>query len=225
MLRDAGFREGMRLGLPLAVSALLLSISFGATAAAAGWGVAAPIAASGLVFSGSAQFALLGALTGGSGWLTGVGAAALVNARFIPMGLSMAPWLKGRRPRRALESMAIVDASWVLAHEGAGRFDRGKLFGATAVQYPMWVLGTVIGVVVAPSGDLFATLGLDAIYPAFFLVLLLEELEERPGGLPIAVAAALVAGVLVLLMPPGLAVLACGAVALVGARRRLRAPA
>lgn len=224
MLSHPSFRAGMRAGLPLAITALLLSISFGATAESAGWGWVAPIVASALVFSGSAQFALLGALAGGSGALTGIGAAALVNARFIPMGMSMGPWLKGRRPRRAVESMAIVDGSWVLAHEGGGRFDREKLFGATAVQYPMWVLGTAIGVIASPSVELFNTLGLDTIYPAFFLVLLLEELEERPAGLPVALGALVVAGALVFVLPTGLAVLACGAVALLGLRRKLREP-
>ncbi len=218
------FREGARLGLPLGLSALLLAITFGATARSGGWGVAAPIVASVVVFSGSAQFALLAALAGGAGVASGVGAAALVNARFVPMGLSMGPWLKGGRLRRAVESLAIVDASWVLAHEGGARFNRDKLLGATAVQYPMWVLGTVVGVLLSPSADVFESLAFDALYPAFFLVLLMEELEARPATRWTALLSALVVGALVLVLPPGVAVVACGFVALLGLRRRLADP-
>jgi hypothetical protein len=54
-----------------------------------------------------------------------------------------------------------------MAARGDGSFDRAYLFGHTGVQYVSWVAGTVLGVVV-PSLDARA-LGLDAVFPAFFL--------------------------------------------------------
>ena len=62
-------------------------------------------------------------------------------------------------------------------------------------------------------------LGLDAIFPAFFLILLVDELRERPAVAAAALAAAM-ALVLVPVAPPGIPVLAAGLVALLGLRER-----
>ena len=57
------------------------------------------------------------------------------------------------------------------------------MLGATLPSYPCWVAGTAIGVF---AGDLIgdpAALGLDALFPAFFLCLLVEgELRPGPAG-------------------------------------------
>jgi predicted branched-subunit amino acid permease len=86
-------------------------------------------------------------------------------------------------------------------------------------SYPCWVGGTAIGVF---AGDLIgdpAALGLDAIFPAFFLCLLVEG-EVRPG-LPSVVAGlgALVALALIPFTPAGVPVIAASATALLGLRR------
>ena len=77
------------------------------------------------------------------------------------------------------------------------------MLGATVPSYPCWVGGTVIGVF---AGGLIgdpAALGLDVLFPAFFLCILVEG-ELRPG-LPAVVAAlgALIAFVLIPLHPRG----------------------
>jgi predicted branched-subunit amino acid permease len=213
-----GFRDGLRASLPLAVSTGLLGITFGATALAIGWPPAAPIVASLVIFSGSAQFALLTVLAGGGGLATAVGSAALFNARFVPMGIALAPSLHGGRVRRAVEGLTNVDGSWVIAHEGEGRFDRHKLFGATVTQFVAWLGGTVVGVVAAPPQSVFHDFGLDVIYPAFFLVLLLEELREGGGSWRVALASAALAAALLWVVSPGVTLLLCAAVALTGLR-------
>ena len=122
---EDGVRAGVRASRPYLLPTLALGVSFGILARDAGWGVVAPVVASLVVFSGSAQFALVAVLAAGGGALAAVGAAALVNARFAPLGLALGPALRGGRVRRALEAQANVDASWVLAHRGDGTFDRG----------------------------------------------------------------------------------------------------
>ncbi|BAL87549.1 hypothetical protein AMIS_23290 [Actinoplanes missouriensis 431] len=169
----------MRVGAGLAAAGFVLAITFGATAHDQGWSPLAAIVASVLIFSGSAQFALLAALAGGGGIGPAIGAALLINGRFLPMGLAVGPSLSGGRFRRALQGQAVVDGSWVAAHLGGGRFDRRRLFGATIVQWPAWVAGTVLGVLAAPSPGLVERLGLDVVFSAFFLVLLLDELRAE----------------------------------------------
>ena len=83
------------------------------------------------------------------------------------------------------------------------------MVGATVPQYVGWILGTIVGVLAGHAlGDPRA-LGLDALFPAFFLGLLFEEVRGRrkavaagggagialgltpfaPAGLPILMAA------------------------------------
>lgn len=220
MVSTSGYGEGIRVGLGFSLATAVLGLTFGAQAESHGWGVVAPIVCSVLVFSGSAQFTLAAALAGGSGPGVAVGAAALINARFLPMSVAAAGAFKGGRLRRAVEAQAVVDASWAAAHLGGGRFDREKMIGATLVQFPAWVLGTAVGVLVAPPPDVVTRFGLDVVYPGFFLLLLIDELRGEPAARPVAALALLIAAVLVLVLPVGLALVGTAAAALLGLRIR-----
>ena len=178
-------------------------------------GEARAIAFSAATFSGAAQFAVVSVLAAGGGAAAAVVAAVLVNARYLPMGIAVAPALKGGRLRRALEGQAVVDASWALANRGEGRFDREFLIGATLPQFGAWLGGTAVG---ALAGDVLGDperLGLDAVFPAFFLALLLDEVRTKR-----AIASALLAAAVVLALvpftPPGVPVIAACAAALLG---------
>jgi 4-azaleucine resistance transporter AzlC len=210
------FRDGARAGVPYAAASGVLALSFGVVATDLGMPALAAVVMSAVVFAGSAQFAAVGILAAGGGLGAAVGAAALMNSRFVPMGFALGPSLRGSRARRALEGQAVVDSSWAMAARGDGRFDRSYLFGHTLVQYVAWVAGTVAGVV-APSMDARA-LGLDAVFPAFFLAILAGELVDR-RRVGVALGGAALALALVPVAPPGVPVLVASAAALVGLRR------
>lgn len=112
--------------------------------------------------------------------------------------------------------MTVIDASWAMSARGDGTFDRWFLFGATAVQYATWLAGTVVG---ALAGHLIdpSRFGLDAIFPTFFLALLLAELRE-PRARAVAVVGAVIALSLVPFTPAGVPVLAASCAALLGLR-------
>ena len=209
-------RDGARAGLPYAAASFVLALSFGVVATDLGFPALAAVVMSAVVFAGSAQFAAVAILGAGGGVVAAVGAAALMNSRFVPMGYALGPSLRGSRLRRAIEGQAVVDTSWAMASRGDGTFDREYLFGHTGVQYVAWVLGTVAGVVV-PSLDARA-LGLDAVFPAFFLAVLAGELRTRKR-MGVAGAGAVIALLLVPVAPPGVPVLVASTAALVGLRR------
>ncbi|MET9480658.1 AzlC family ABC transporter permease [Streptomyces sp. NPDC006638] len=220
--RRASFLSGLKTGSGLATASFFLAVSFGAISTSQGWGPLAPVICSMIVFSGSAQFALLATLGSGGGLASAVTSAALINSRFIPMGIAVAGDLRGGRFRRALEGQAVVDGSWAAAHLGGGRFDRYLLFGATAIQWPAWVAGTALGVVVSPDPDLLHRLGLDVLTPALFVALLFDEVRrERINRLPALLGAVLAAGLIVVL-PAGPALVGAALAALVAL---FRAPA
>src|SRR5215211_401737 len=212
------YLDGARAGLPFAIATLVLGISFGVLARSLGWGTFAPIVFSVVAFSCSEQFAVASVLGSGGGAIPAFIAAVLLNARFGPMGVAVAPYLKGGPFRRALEGQAVIDASWALASRGGGRFDREFMIGATVPQGVAWIVGTAIG---ALGGDFIGDperLGLDVIFPAFFLVLLAEELRGGRRAIAVALIAATLALVLVPFAPPGVPVIAACAAALLGLR-------
>lgn len=211
------YREGVRAGLPYAGASGVLALSFGVVASDLGFPAVAAVVMSAVVFAGSAQFAAVAILAAGGGLGAAVGAAALMNSRFVPMGFALGPSLQGGRLRRAAEGQVTVDSSWAMSARGDGSFDRSYLFGHTAVQYVAWVLGTAAGVV-TPALDSRA-LGLDAVFPAFFLAIVAGELRDR-RRVGVAGAGALIALLLVPVAPPGVPVLAASAAALVGLRSR-----
>jgi 4-azaleucine resistance transporter AzlC len=212
----ASFLGGMRAGAGLGVAVFVLGLTFGAVARADGWGLIAPLAASAVIFSSSAQFTLVTVLSGGGAIPAAVAAACLINARFLSMGLSVAPSLQGGRWRRALEGQAVVDGSWVAAHLGGGRFDRARLMGATAMQYPAWVGGTALGMLLAPSQHQIEAFGLDLMFPAFFLVMLIDELRASVQARYAALVSAALASILVSVLSGGLAVIGATAAAFLG---------
>ncbi len=212
------YLAGARAVLPFALATFALGISFGVLARSLGWGVVAPIVFSVIAFSGSAQFAVVAVMGAGGGALAAIVAAVLLNARFLPMGIAIAPFLKGGRLRRALEGQAVIDASWALASRGGGRFDREFMIGATIPQLAAWIGGTVIGVVAGNVVGDVERLGLDVVFPAFFVALLMEELRGGKRMLAVALIAAALSLVLVPLVPPGVPVIAACAAALLGLR-------
>src|SRR3954462_7997836 len=177
--RRARLLDGVRAGVPFAIGGGLPALSFGVVAEGAGLSAGAAIAMSAIVFAGSAQFTAIAILSQGGTVGAAVLAAALGTPRFLPMGAALGPSLPGGPLRRAAQGQAVVDASWAIAGRGDGTFDRWLLFGSTAPQYVGWVAGTVAG---ALGGNVLGdarALGLDAIYPAFFLSLLVKELGDR----------------------------------------------
>jgi 4-azaleucine resistance transporter AzlC len=217
--RRASFLGGVRAALPYAAVGGLLSMSFGVLARDTGFPVEAAIVMSAVVFAGSAQFAAVAILAGGGSAGAAIAAAALMNSRFLPMGVALGPSLPGKPLLRAVQGQSVVDASWAMANRGDGTFDRWFLFGSTAPQYVTWMAGTTLG---ALSGDLLgdtSRFGLDAIYPMFFLALLIGEITDRRAAL-VALTGALVALSLIEVTPAGVPVLAASLVALWGLRRR-----
>jgi 4-azaleucine resistance transporter AzlC len=211
-------RRGIRAGIPPALATIAVGVSFGVLARPV-IGPVATIAMSIIVYAGSAQFAAVSTLAAGGTAGAAVIAGLLMNARFLPMGIAVAPVLRGGRLRRAAEGQAVVDASWAIASDGKGNFDRELLIGATIPQALAWWGGTALG---ALGGSLLGdpkTLGLDAVFPAFFLYLLVHELRNGRAIVAAAIAATL-ALVLTPAVPPGVPVVAAACAALLGLVRR-----
>jgi len=212
-------RDGVRMTVPLGIAVFGFGISFGVLARSAGMGALAPLVMSATTFAGSAQFAAASVLGAAGSVAAATAAAVLLNARYAPIGVSVAPSLQGPWWRRLLHAQLIVDESWAIAAEGEGRYNPRVLVGAGLTIYVSWVLGTACGVAFGRFIGDPSRLGLDAAFPALFLALLVPQLGSRDARLA-AVLGATIALVLTPLTPPGVPIVAASAACLVGIRRR-----
>jgi len=204
--------------VPFGIAVFAIAISFGVLARPV-MGPVAPIVMSIVVFSGAAQFGALAVLHAGGGTAAAIAAALLLNARYLAMGVALAPSLHGRALSRAAFAMTTVDASWAAASTGGGRFDPWFMVGASIPQYAGWVLGTITGVLIGGTLGNPNDYGLNALFPAFFIALLFEEVHDQRRAAA-ALGGAAIALLLTPLVPAGLPILAATAAAVVIARVR-----
>ena len=137
------------------------------------------------------------------------------DAPYLPIGLSVAPALRGSIPRRVLEAQLAVDEAWAIAHVGDGRYDRDRLVGAGVIVFVAWVSGTGLGVLGGSVLGDPAALGLDVLSPALFLALLVAQVRDaRAAGA--ALLGASIALACIPWAPAGVPIVAASLVALLG---------
>jgi 4-azaleucine resistance transporter AzlC len=205
--------------IPIAPASFAFGLSFGVLARTAGMGWAAPLVMSATTFAGSAQFAVASTLGNAGAAAAAIGAAVMLNARYAPIGVSVAPSFAGSPLKRLLQAQMIVDESWAAAVRRRDGAVLGVLLGAGLVLYVCWNAGTAVGVVLGETIGDPNRLGLDAAFPALFLALLVPQLRRRRD-----VEAALLGGGIALLLipfaPAGVPIVAGAGACLLGWVRR-----
>jgi 4-azaleucine resistance transporter AzlC len=212
-LPSEGLVAGMRAVLPIAIAVLAFGASYGILARDAGMGTIAPIVMSLTTFAGSAQFAVASVLESGGAVAAAIAAAVMLNLRYLAVGMSVAPSLRGGKLYRLLVAQLAIDESWAVSQRD-GRVDRDRLIGAGLVLMTSWCAGTVIGVIGGGALGDPADYGLDAMFPALFLALLVGQIDGRRARVS-ALAGGLIALALTPLVPPGLPIVAAAAGAVV----------
>jgi 4-azaleucine resistance transporter AzlC len=197
-------RDALAIGLATGAYA----VSFGVLAVAAGLTPAQACAMSVLVFTGASQFAVIGVLGAGGSPAAALAPALLLAARNAVYGLALVPVLRGRRAARALKAQLVIDESTAMARAQEDPADADRAFLATGLSvFVFWNIGTLAGALAGGGLGDPRDLGLDAMFPAAFLALLAPQLR-RPGAPTAAIAGALVALVLMPVVPVGVPVLA-----------------
>jgi 4-azaleucine resistance transporter AzlC len=213
----ARYAEGARAVAPIAVAAFAFALSFGVLARAAGMGWLAPLVMSATTFAGSAQFAVTSILHDGGSALAAILAAVFLNARYVPIGISVASSFEGSVPKRLVQSQLVVDESWAVTLNRKAGFDVRVLLGAGGLLYLAWNAGTAVGVLLGNAIGDANRLGLDAAFPALFLALLIPQLSSR-RKLVAALLGGGIALVLIPFTPAGVPIIAASAACLIGWR-------
>ena len=192
-----GMISGALACVPFLFGALGFGLAFGLAASEAGLGVAETVAMSALVFAGASQFTAIALWQDPVPALAVVSAAALVNARHLIMGATLAPWLGRLRRRASWTSLFfLVDETWALsltrfkrAEIDDATVDAAFLLGGGLLMWLGWVSASFAG---RAFGDVLvdpARFGLDYVGLALFLALMALFWTGRAMLVPWLVAA------------------------------------
>jgi predicted branched-subunit amino acid permease len=210
----------VRRALSVGLAASLYGVSLGALGVAAGLTVAQTCVTSLLLFTGGSQFALVGIIAGGGSAASAITASSLLGIRNGLYGLQLKQILQVRGLRRVAAAQLTIDESTAVAVTQDEPAEQRRGFWITgAVIFVGWNATTFIG---ALAGDALGDprqYGLDAAAAGAFLGLLWPRLSSREP-VAVAVGAAVVAAVLVPVVPAGIPVVAAAVVAVVAGLAR-----
>jgi predicted branched-subunit amino acid permease len=216
---EAGVRRDA-VGVGLAVGAY--GFAFGAAAVSAGLSVLQTCVLSLAAFTGGTQFAVVGVVAGGGGAGAALASGLLLGSRNTLYGMRMAPLLRVRGLRRMLAALGTIDETTAMAQaQPTPALARTAYWWTFGGVYAFWNLATLLG---ALAGSLVdpTRYGLDAVVPAAFLALLGPRLRSSKLDRRIALAGAVIAGLLIPVTPAGVPVLAATAALLLALRPRGR---
>jgi branched chain amino acid efflux pump len=204
----------LRDSLSIAVATGVYAISFGVLAVATGFSVAQTCVMSLVAFTGASQFMFVSVMGAGGTAAAALPPAVLLAARNGIYALSLGSVLRRGRWRRALDAHLVIDESTAMAHAQRDPVLSRRGFVLTAAGiFVCWNAGTLAGALAGGVlGDPRA-LGMDAIFPAVFLALLVPQVRTR-GALAAAIAGAAIALALLPTAPAGVPVMAAALAAL-----------
>src|SRR6476619_6538321 len=195
----ARFRQGMQAAIPIWVAFVPSSIAWGIAAQRHGLSLNEAILMSAWVYSGPAQFAVLGPLAENKSALQVLVAGFLMNLRFLPMSTALTPFFRGvKRMPLVISSHVISASSFIVPYvqfqkERASAQSaaiapppengyRNLLFflGVGIMSFIVWVAGTGTGFGIALGFSHRFDEALQFILPGYFAGLLVVEMKSLP---------------------------------------------
>jgi 4-azaleucine resistance transporter AzlC len=189
----AGALAGARKCLPVAISGSVIGLVFGTLAGQAGLGAGEAALMSVLVFSGAAQFVVLGLWASPLPLATIALTTLVVGLRHVLMGAALATVFSKLPPLKAYGSVFFMaDENWALTmgEFAKGRRDGAFLLGGGLLMFLAWSGSTFVGGAFGGAVEDPARWGLDFAFSAVFLALISGMWKGRSNLLPWTVAAA-----------------------------------
>lgn len=195
-MRTTSFSSILVDAIPVVGAIGVFGVIYGATAST----VMSPgmtLVSSLLMFSGAAQFSMVGLLDAGATSPAILLAVAVLGLRHLPLAAVVLPRIQSSRPRRALLALALIDETVGLAlvsHRPAGQ--TMALVGASA--YVTFAAGTLAGVL---GADLVSATPFASVVFVILFVGLASLTCRSSSDIKRAIAAGAVTAGLVLLIP------------------------
>jgi 4-azaleucine resistance transporter AzlC len=200
------------------LAVLFIGLSYGATAVASGFPLWVPAVQSVFVLAGASEFLFIGIVGAGGSPIAAALAGLLVNSRHLPYGLSL-PEVTGAGWRRLLGTHLMNDETVVFTLAQPDLARKRAAWRACGLGVLIcWPGGAIAGALIGSAVHDTGAFGLDAMFPAVILALIMPSLRDRatlraagagaaialtatpflPAGLPILLA---LAAVLLLVRP------------------------
>lgn len=188
----------------VAGAVLLVGVSYGALAVTAGLPSWLVVGLAVSVLAASAELLFVGALLAGAAPLVAAVGALLVNLRNAVYGLEAARFLDAGW-RRALGAHFVNDetVAYALKHSGSSR-QRAAFWRLGSAILLAWPLGAAIGTALGTTLPDVSVLGLDSVFPAVLVAMVMGVVRDRRAAL-VAACGALIAVVATPLAPVGVA--------------------
>lgn len=157
----------------------VVGISYGSLAMAYGFPLWVPMALSMLVVAGASEFMFIGIVASGGNPLAAAAAGLLVNARHLPFGVTVRD-LVGKRAAGLLGCHIMNDESVVFGLSQKTPEQRKAAYWLCGLGVMvLWPLGVLIGSGIGQLLPAPETIGLDAVFPAILLALVLPALKKK----------------------------------------------
>ena len=160
------------------LAVFFIGLSYGAIAVASGFPLWVPAAQSVLVLAGASEFLFVGIVAAGGSPIAAAMAGLLVNSRHLPYGLALPP---ADRPRLAAAARHAPDERRERGLRpgpaGSGR-KRAAYWACGLGVLACWPGGAVIGGLIGSAVHDTSAFGLDAMFPAVILALIVKDLRE-----------------------------------------------
>ncbi len=189
----SGALAGASRCVPIEISGFAIGLVFGTLAKQAGLGTFEAAAMSALVFSGAAQFVVLGLWTAPLPVAAIVLTTLVVGLRHLLMGAALGPVFSKLPRLKAYGSVFFMaDENWALTmgEFAKGRRDAAFLLGGGLLMWFSWTVSTLLGGVFGSAIQNPSRWGLDFAFTAVFLALISGMWKGRSSILPWTVAAA-----------------------------------
>lgn len=208
-------RVGAGAIVSVVASVFTFGVTFGIVAVTAGFSVPAALVMSATTFGGAAQVGAASVIGAGGGVASAIVAGALLNLRYLPMGISAAGSYPGAWWQRGALAQLLGDETWALSRKPDGEHDSRLLILSGASVYVVWFAGTALGASSLQFVGDSSRWGLDMVSPAIFFGLLWKQLATPRTRLA-AVCAVVVALGLTPFTPAGVPIAVASCICLMG---------
>ena len=143
------FLKGMRDGIPIGMGYFAVAFTLGIAAKKAGMTAVQAALMSLLMHASAGQFAAIGMITAGAGYVEIAVTELVVNLRYLLMSGALSQKIRRDRPyfHRFLVAYDVTDEIFGLSMTVPGRLDPFYTYGVMSVASPGWVIGTFFGAV------------------------------------------------------------------------------
>lgn len=144
------FLKGMRDGTPIGLGYFAVAFTLGIASKKAGLTAFQASVMSATMLASAGQFAGIGMIAAGAGYMELAVTELVVNLRYLLMSSALSQKVRRDRPfyHRFLMAYEVTDEIFGIAMSVEGRLHPAYMYGAVTVAAPGWVLGTFLGSVI-----------------------------------------------------------------------------